>query len=412
MKLRDLARTAFTGLSTNKSRSLLTILGIVIGITAIIIVMSLGQGAQTLILGAIQSVGSKVIAIVPGREPTGPSDFISTFTDSLKQADLVSLENKANVPHAATVMPIVFGSEPASWENNTYSPTIFGATSLFAEIYNITPSQGRIFTDDEVESLADVAVIGHKVATQLFGDSAPLDQKIRIKNHTFRVIGLIGSTGQLSFLNFDESVFVPYTTAQTYIFGIKHFNRMVVQADSEANVPETVDDIIATLRNNHNITDPTKDDFFVQTQASAMETVGTILNVLTLFLAAVAAVSLVVGGIGIMNIMLVSVTERTQEIGLRKALGATNSDILSQFLIEAVILTAVGGVIGITLGGLISFLVSSVLSKVYAINWQFALPLQAVFLGLGVSSAIGLIFGIYPARQAAKKSPIEALRYE
>ena len=175
---------------------------------------------------------------------------------------------------------------------------------------------------------------------------------------------------------------------------------------------ETVDDVTATLRNDHNITDPTKDDFYVETQASAMQTVSTILNVLTLFLAAVAAVSLVVGGIGIMNIMLVSVTERTREIGLRKALGATQKDILSQFLLEAVALTAVGGVIGILLGASVSFIVALVLSKVFGLNWQFVLPLSAVFLGLGVSSGIGLIFGIYPARQASKKSPIEALRYE
>jgi putative ABC transport system permease protein len=412
MHLRQLTKTSLTGLSTNKSRSFLTILGIVIGITAIIIVMSLGQGAQDLILGEIQSIGSRVIAIVPGRQPTGPSGFISMFTDSLKNADLIALQNKANVPHADQIMPVVFGSEPASYQNQVYNPTIFGTTALYTQIYNLTIGEGYSFTDDDVKGLANVVVIGEKVRTELFGTDQAIGQKIKIKNQSFRVIGVIGKTGQVSFLNFDEAVFLPYTTAQQYIFGIKYFNRIAVQADSDTTVNETVADVTATLRNQHNITDPTKDDFYVETQQSAMQTVSTILNVLTLFLAAVAAVSLVVGGIGIMNIMLVSVTERTREIGLRKALGATESNILSQFLLEAVILTVIGGLIGIALGGAISFAVSFVLSKVYALNWGFSLPLNAVLLGLGVSSGIGLVFGIYPARQAAKKSPIEALAYE
>jgi putative ABC transport system permease protein len=384
----------------------------VIGITAIIIVMSLGQGAQGLILGQIQSIGSRTIAVIPGRQPTSPTDFLSAFTDSLKDRDLTALQNKSNVPHAALVMPIVFGSDAVSWETNEYQATVLGAAEQYTDIYNVTMAEGQSFTSDDVASLADVAVIGKTVEQKIFDGSSAIGEKVRINNTTFRVIGVLKSTGQMSFLNFDEVVFVPYTTAQTYLFGIKYFNRIVVEADSDSTVNETVDDLTATLRNDHNIIDPAKDDFYVETQASAMQTVSTILNVLTLFLASVAAVSLVVGGIGIMNIMLVSVTERTREIGLRKALGATQKDILSQFLLEAVTLTAVGGVIGIVLGATISFAVAFVLSKFFGLNWQFVLPLMSVVLGLGVSSGIGLIFGIYPARQAAKKSPIEALRYE
>jgi putative ABC transport system permease protein len=412
MKIDQLAKTAFTGVTTNRSRSFLTILGIVIGITAIIIVMSLGQGAQGLILGEIQSIGSRTIAVVPGRQPTSPTDILSAFTNSLKKSDLAALENKSNVPHAALVMPIVFGSEAITWTTNTYQATVLGTAEQFTDIYNITTAEGDSFSSDDVASLADVAVIGKTVESKLFDGDSAVGQKIRVNNHTFRVVGVLASAGQMSFLNFDEVVFIPYTTAQTYVFGINYFNRMVVEADDNGTVNQTEDDVIATLRNDHNITDPAKDDFYVETQASAMQTVSTILNVLTLFLAAVAAVSLVVGGIGIMNIMLVSVTERTREIGLRKALGATQSDILSQFLLEAITLTAIGGVIGILLGGSVSFVVAFVLSKVYGLNWQFVLPLTAVLLGLGVSSGIGLIFGIYPARQASKKSPIEALRYE
>ena len=412
MTLRYSLKTALRGLQANKSRSALTILGIVIGITAIMLVMSLGQGAQNLILGQIQSIGSKTIAVSPGRQPQGITDSLSTFTDSLKAKDLVALEKKENVPHLAKMMPIVFGSETAIFENQSYASTIFGVTDLFAKIYDMYPEQGRIFSDDDVKSYADVAVIGSKIKDELFGNDEALDKKIKIKGRSFRIIGILGQKGQFSFINFDSAIIIPYTTAQQYVFGIKYFNRLVIEADDEANVIATVEDIKTTLRNSHNITDPDKDDFFVETQADAMEMVSTIMGVLTLFLAAVAAISLLVGGVGIMNIMLVSVTERTREIGLRKALGATSRNVLTQFLMEAVILTAAGGVIGSALGSLFSFLISVVLSQYMNLDWGFSFPLSAAVLGIGVAALIGLVFGLYPARQAAKKSPMEALRYE
>ena len=405
-------KTAIAGLKTNRSRSALTILGIVIGITAIMLVMSLGQGAQNLILGEIQGIGAKTIAVVPGQHPTGLASALATFADSLKNRDLGLLQNKANVPYAAKIMPLVFGSEVAAYANNTYRPTIYGVTDFFAQIYDIYPDQGRLFNEDEVKSYADVAVIGSKVKDKLFGNDEALNQKIKIKSRNFRVVGILGKKGQSAFVNFDDAAIIPYTTAQQYIFGIKYFNRLIVEADSETNIDKTVQDIKITLRNSHNITDPDKDDFFVETQAQAMAIVGTVTNVLTYFLAAVAAISLIVGGVGIMNIMLVAVTERTREIGLRKSLGATRRDILTQFLLEAVTLTATGGIIGIALGGIFSFLISFILTKVLGLNWPFVFPLFAAALGVGVATVIGLVFGLYPARQAAKKSPMEALRYE
>jgi putative ABC transport system permease protein len=412
MKLTYTIKTAISGLTARKSRSALTILGIVIGITAIIMVMSLGQGAQNLILSQIQSIGSKTIAIVPGRQPTGISSAISSLTDSLKNKDLEALKNKNNVPHATHIMPLVFSTQTAIFENSSYQATIFGVTDFFAQIYNIYPDEGRIFGQDEINSYADVAVIGSKIKDELFGNSDALNQKIKIKGRNFKIIGVLGKKGQSTFVNFDEAAIVPYTTAQEYLLGIKYFNRIVVEADAEANVAQTVEDIQMTLRNSHNITDPAKDDFFVETQAEAIKTVSTITDALTLFLAAVAAISLLVGGVGIMNIMLVSVTERTREIGLRKALGATDKDILTHFLLEAAILTSVGGVIGILLGLFLSFAVAFILTKFLNLSWSFAFPILAIILGLGVSTLVGLVFGIYPARQAAKKSPIEALRYE
>ena len=412
MHIKYTIKTAFRGLATNKTRSFLTLLGIVIGITAIILIMSLGQGAQNLILSQVQSMGPKVIAIAPGRQPQGITDMLATFTDSLKEKDIEELKKKNNVPHLADIMPIVFGSQTAVFENNAYRPTILGVTGLFTKIYNIYPSEGRIFTDEEVKGYADVAIIGSKVKDQLFGNDDALGQKIKIKGKSFKIIGIFPKTGQVSFLNFDDIAVIPYTTAQQYIFGIKYFNRIVIEADSEENVNRTVDDIKITLRNDHNITDPTKDDFFVETQAEALKMVSTITDIFTLFLAAIAAISLFVGGIGIMNIMLVSVTERTREIGLRKALGATSKNIMTQFLLEAIMLTVSGGVIGISLGIIFSFVTSLILGNYLGLNWQFVFPFQAMFLGLGVSTLIGLVFGIYPARKASLKSPIEALRYE
>lgn len=412
MNLKYSFKIAAIGLKTNKSRSFLTILGIVIGIMSIILVMSLGQGAKGLIVGEIQSMGPKTIAIVPGRQPQGPTDVLSTFTDSLKQRDIDLLKKKENVPHLVEIMPIMFGSETAAYGNETYRPTIFGVTELFSQIYNVYPNEGQIFTDDDVKSYANVVVIGSKVKNQLFGNDEAIGQKIRIKNRNFTVIGIFSNKGQSSFLNFDDAAVIPYTTAQQYIFGIKYFNRIVAEADSEANVNQTAEDIKTTLRISHNITDPSKDDFFVETQAQAMQIVDSVLNVLTLFLTAIAAISLIVGGVGIMNIMLVSVTERTREIGLRKAIGATEKDILAQFLSEAVLLTVIGGLIGILLGAFFSFIASVILTKVAGLNWTFTFPVSAALLGLGVSALIGLIFGIYPARKAALKNPIDALRYE
>jgi putative ABC transport system permease protein len=406
-------KTAFRGLGTQKSRSILTILGIVIGITAIILVMSLGEGMQNLILRQIQGmVGSRVIEIGPGRQPKGPSDFMSIFSDSLKQKDVEALSKKNNVPYLNKIMPLVFGSESAAFGNETYQVTFYGMTDAANEMYSIDMGEGRFLAEEDVKSYADVAIIGSKVKEELFSvNEDAIGKKIKIKGKNFRVVGTLEKKGA-SLIGFDEAVIIPYTTAQQYVLGIKHFQHIIVEADTDEHVEQTVEDIKITLRNSHNITDPEKDDFNVSSQVDALKTVGTIMNIITLFLSAVAAISLLVGGIGIMNIMLVSVTERTREIGLRKAVGATDRDILTQFLLEAITLTATGGIIGISLGAIISFLASIVLSKGFNLDWTFTFPVTAALLGLAVAAFVGLVFGLYPARQASLKSPMEALRYE
>ena len=409
-----LFRTSLIGLTTNASRSVLTILGIVIGITAIMLVVSLGAGAQTLILGQVQGLGTNTIAVIPGREPTGPSDVTALYSDSLKNKDLTALQNKANVPNLKSIMPTVIGAGVASYDANTYSANIFGATPLMADIFDMHPNAGFFFNDDDVTSKNDVIVIGSKVVEHLFGVGTPnvVGEKVKINGRSFRVVATLAPTGGGSLFNFDSMVIMPYTTAQTYVLGRKYFSRIIMQATSDAYVSVTADDIRLTLEESHNITDPTKDDFTVQTQQDLANRLGTITSALTWFLVAVASIALFVGGVGIMNIMLVSVTERTREIGLRKALGAQDRDILRQFLLEAIMLTVIGGVVGIILGSVLAFIIAFGLSAFLGINWQFVFPWSGAILGITVSAAIGLIFGGYPASQASKKSPIEALRYE
>lgn len=412
MTYKHLLKTSLTGLSTNRSRSLLTILGIVIGITAIMLVVSLGAGAQNLILGEVQGLGTNTIAIIPGREPTSPSDVTSLFSDSLKDRDLTALESKANVPLLKNIMPSVMGATAAGFGSNTYQVTIFGATELMAQIFDLHPTEGQFYDSGDVQSSNDVVVIGAKVASHLFDNQDPLNENIKIKGRNFRVVGVLPSSGGGSLFNFDDMVLVPYTTAQNYILGTKYFSRIIIQAVDDAAVPATAQDVTLTLRESHNITDPTKDDFTVQTQQDLANRLSTITSALTYFLVAVASIALFVGGVGIMNIMLVAVTERTREIGLRKALGATDRDILSQFLLEAVLLTGIGGIVGIILGSSLAFIASYALSHFFGLNWGFVFPWNGALLGFGVSALIGLIFGGYPASKASKKSPIEALRYE
>ncbi|HRY62366.1 MAG TPA: ABC transporter permease [Candidatus Paceibacterota bacterium] len=406
-------KTAAKGVSRNKSRSALTILGIVIGITSIMMIMSLGSGAKSLILGQIQGqMGSRVIELRPGRQPKGPTDILAIFSDSLKEKDLEELKKKSNLPHVSGIMPLVFSSASAVYGNETYRSTLYGMNELAPRMYNVVVSDGRFLSDEDVKGFADVAVIGSKVKEELFGTERDvLGKKIKIKGRNLRIIGVLPQKGQ-GFAFFDDSIIVPYTTAQRYILGIKYFQHIIIEADTEENVERTLEDITFTMRNSHNITDPEKDDFSMTSQADAIKMLDSVMTILTLFLTAVAAISLVVGGVGIMNIMLVSVTERTREIGLRKALGATERDILLQFMIEAVMLTSIGGIIGIIFGTSLSYITSIILSNFVGLGWEFTFPLFASFLGIGVSGIVGLVFGLYPARQASLKSPIESLRYE
>lgn len=415
MRIKYAFKNVFVGLKTNKSRSFLTILGIVIGITSIILIMSIGQSAKDLILNEIKAMGGNFVSINPGKEIKGPHDLAGImFNDSLKDRDIRALKNKNNVPDLEDITPVVMVPGSVSYRGETYKPTIMGWTAdWMGKLYDIYPEKGEYFTEDDIKSLSAVAVIGEKVRKELFGHTEAIGEKIKIKDKYFRVVAVFSSKGRVSsFMDVDKLIIIPYTTAQKYLLGIDYYPEIHIMAKDESLVAGMVKDIEITLRDLHNIDNPKDDDFFITTSEEMIDTINLITGILTILLTSVAAISLIVGGVGIMNIMLVSVTEKTREIGLRKALGARKKDILIHFLIESVVLTFIGGIIGIGLGILFSYLTSLVLSQQVSQNWQFAVSIPAILLGLGVASSVGLIFGLYPARKASLKSPIEALRYE
>lgn len=407
-------KESFRSLKANLGRSILTVLGIVIGIVAIVLVISLGQGAQRLILSEVESFGSNMIVIRPGRQPEGPADLANTlFGESLTNREIKALRQPVNVPGAMSIEPAVIVAGSISYQDNVFRPIIFGWTGNgITDFFNVSPDKGATFTEEDIRQRAKVAVLGFRVKEELFGESTAVGKVVKIRGRNIRVVGVLPKSGQVSSFNLDEMVLLPYTTAQKDLMGINHFHEVIVRTKNDADPEQVADDIRATIRDLHNITDPAKDDFFVLTQEDIIARISTISTIMTVFLVAIASISLMVGGVGIMNIMLVSVTERTREIGLRKAVGATNSNILRQFLLESIILTMSGGVIGTTLALILSFIITFILNTQYNLNWPFFLPIGAIMLGVGMATTIGLIFGIYPAKKAASKDPIESLRHE
>lgn len=412
MNLVESIASAYKTLVHNKVRSFLTMLGIVIGIMSVIVVMSLGDSAQGLILNEVKTLGSNLIIIMPGKtDPKGPpSTLFGNVVTTLKYKDATQIL-KANNPHIESVCAYVQGTDVISWSDNNPILTFKGVMSTYIEAEGAKLQAGRFFTEEEDNSNARVIVLGSKAAKDIFGEQDPLGEKVKIRKVNFTVIGVLAERGGGLAQTQDKEVFVPLKTAQNFLLGIDYVSSIRVKVDKSENINDTIMYIEDVLRRSHNIHNPDDDDFTVRSSETAIEAIAQITSAVQFFLVAIASISLLVGGFGIMNIMLATVQERTKEIGLRKAVGAKNSDIIWQFLIETSFITLVAGVIGIILGALISWLVA-VVAQFFGLQWDFIVSPFSIFLGCFVSISVGLIFGIAPARRASLLNPIEALHYE
>ena len=410
---RQLVKISLAALLANKGRSFLTMLGIIIGTAAVIIIISAGAGAQNLILGQIKDLGTDLVSVNPGKSEEGqpPASVMGAVITSLRYEDLKAL-NKG-VANIVSATGFVKGVSTLSWQGNTYDTNLTGTGANYLDTEGGDLVLGRFFTNEEEMNMARVIVLGSVVKDELLGDSEALGQKIKIKNEVFEVIGVMKSRGQVAFQDYDDQVFIPLKTMQKGILGINHLNYIRIKVSDGLFIPETIADIETVLRSEHNIDDLSggSDDFTVGSLAEALDALSSVTDALRYFLAAMAAISLLVGGIGIMNIMLINVAERTREIGLRKAVGADNSHIVGQFLAESIFITFLGGVIGIIFGILISWLVS-VVARLAGLDWLFSVSVGAIILAVLITVGIGLVFGIYPAFKASKLAPTEALRYE
>jgi len=406
MRLSDLLQESFTALVTNKARSSLTVLGIVIGIGSVIAMISIGSGAQEQIQSNIQSLGSNLISISPGfqRSFSSVSSGRGSATSlTLKDAQAITEQ----VAFVAAVAPEVSRRYQIVRKSQNTNTQVIGTVETYPEIRNIEMESGYFISERNVSSLSKVAVLGPTTRDDLFGQGLnPVGQTIKINGLNFKIIGVTKSKGSSGFMNQDDVVFVPLLTAQRFLSGDNYLTSIRVQVTEEKAMSQVQENITQLLLIRHNIADPQLADFSVLNQADMVQAATQITDTFTILLASIASISLLVGGIGIMNMMLTTVTERTREIGLRKAIGAKSKDVTLQFLSEAVILTFIGGIIGIILGIILCF----VISQFTGIPTKVAL--QSILLAFGVSAAIGLIFGYYPARKAAKLNPISALRYE
>ena len=417
MNLVESFRIALRALTANKMRSILTMLGIIIGVGAVITLMSVGKGVQAMIAGQLQSAGSNLLIIVPGnfRESQPGDPRLRRPSKPLTTSDWLAIRDPLQAPHLLAVAPEADGQANVTFGKTSISVPVVGTNEDYSFVRDFHAADGRFINDEDVTNEARVAVLGINVADKLFPNGEyPIGQSIRIKNIPFRVVGVMEKKGGGSFGNFDDVVIVPFTTAQARLFPYLRSSRgeptlsiILAKVDDEKNLKQAATLIEDLLRTRHEITYLGEDDFSVINQSDILDIASSITKVLTTFLESIAGISLLVGGIGIMNIMLVSVTERTREIGLRKAVGAKRRDILLQFLVEAMVLSLMGGIIGIILGYL-GALVIATLSKEFAA----IVSIQSILFATGFSALVGLFFGSFPALRAARLHPIDALRYE
>lgn len=387
----------------------MTMLGLIIGISSVILVMSTGAGAQSLITGQVAARGTDQIVILAGAsDPSGPpAQALGIVITTLTEDDKDALLDKHNVAHLAHASGYVTGNGVLKWGSENRNVTYTGASADYQIIEDVTVQDGRFFSKVDNDSREPVLVMGSSIAEEIFGNSDPVGERVKIDGKQFRVIGVLASQGSSIFEDVDNAVIMPLRVAQYELLGIRHITFIRSETGDEQYVNQTIEEIRQTLIDRHG-----EEDFSIRNSADLLDILTTITNALKFFLVAIAAVSLFVGGIGIMNIMLISVQEKTREVGLRKSVGATDQDILKQFLIETIMLSLLGGIIGLLIGVLFAFGIAKGVQAAGYPDYQFIVSLGSVIVSLVVTTLIGLIFGVYPARRAARLDPIDALHYE
>lgn len=407
MKTRDILEETYSAITVNKARTALTILGIVIGIGSVIAMISIGQGAQGSIQSSIESIGSNLVMVTPGF-PRGVGAQVNSGRGSaqtLKQSDSDAIAKE--VEGVGAVAPENSRRYQVTTKTKNTNTQVVGTTADYLKVRNLQIEQGSFITPQTVSSASKVAVIGPTTATDLFGEGVdPIGQTIKINKIEFKIVGKTKAKGGSGFTNQDDMVFIPISTAQRFLAGDNYVTTISVQAKSQSEMSSVQQSVMNLLLERHKISDPAQADFSVLNQSDIVSAASSVTGIFTILLSSIAGISLLVGGIGIMNMMLTTVTERTREIGLRKAIGGKPRDISLQFLVESVALTFLGGILGIILGWLLSYGVSSFAGIATKITFS------SVALAFGVSGVIGIVFGYYPARRASKLNPIEALRYE
>jgi putative ABC transport system permease protein len=407
MKLLKLIKTGFKNLGVNKMRTGLAILGIVIGIGSVIALVSLGEASKLSVQSQIQSIGSNLLTISPGSQISGAVRGAQGGATTLTNDDAKEIKISSKITTIKNVSPEYSSrSQVIAGRNNT-NTQIVGIEPAYADVRKLTLSSGSFITSQHLTRMAKVAVVGPSVAEDLFGEGVnPIGQTIKISGKNFQIIGITKAKGGTGSNSQDNQIYVPLTTAQKQLFGVKHLTSIALEAKNEQIMTTAQNEVGYLLLDLHDIANPSEADFRITSQEDLLETITSVTGTFTTLLSGVAAISLLVGGIGIMNIMLMSVTERTREIGLRKALGAKKSTVIKQFLVESIILTFTGGALGIIVGSVGFYIYSQINGS------TFIVTVQSIVLAFSVSVIIGILFGWYPARKAANLQPIEALKYE
>ena len=407
MKLAKLIKSGLKNLAINKMRTGLAMLGIVIGIGSVIALVSIGESSQRAVQSQIQSIGSNLLTVSPGSQSSGAVRGAAGGATTLTNEDAEAIKNSSEITTVKNVSPEYSSRTQVTAGRNNTNTQVVGVEPIYAEVRKLTLSSGSFITTQYLSSISKVAVLGPTVAEDLFGEGVnPIGQSIRISGKTFQVIGVTKSKGGTGMNNTDDRIYIPLTTAQKQVFGVKYLTSIALEAKSDTVMTKAQNQVGYLLLERHKISDVASADFRIMSQSDILETASAVTGTFTSMLTGVAAISLLVGGIGIMNIMLMSVTERTREIGLRKALGAKKKTIILQFLTESIILTFSGGIIGIVLGIVGFYIYSKINSSTFVVS-----P-GSVLLAFAVSAGIGVLFGWYPAQKAANLQPIEALRYE